>query len=329
MAALQALAEVEAERAPGEEHRKRGLLLAVEEPELYQHPAQARHIARTFASLTDRTGQVQIIACTHSPIFVDIRSFESVRVVRKRSEALTETASATLGATATALDAAYGGRGRYTADGVRPGLRGLLNPYISEVFFSDFVVLVEGEEDKAILEAALARHAARDLVGRRAFVVTPVGGKKNLDKLVLILEQLRIPSYLVFDRDGEGREREESVTRTNLALQRLVGVRQPEPMPATRAENTWSVFAPCLTDVVKDEIGPENWLTYRDRACDAWGIEARKNIEKNPEIVSRMLEMAEADGRSSPSIINCIDAIVRRFRTTYPDEQVEIPATAR
>ena len=108
MAALQALAEVEAERTAREENADRGLLLAVEEPELYQHPAQARHIAQTFTSLTQPGAQVQIVACTHSPVFIDIRSFESVRVVRKTPTALTEVAQATLENSARALEIAHG-----------------------------------------------------------------------------------------------------------------------------------------------------------------------------------------------------------------------------
>lgn len=320
MAALQALAEVESERAAREEQAERGLLLAVEEPELYQHPAQARHIARTFASLAEGRGQVQILSCTHSPIFIDIRSFESIRVIRKRPDALTEAASASLDNSAFALDAAYAERGRYTGDGLRPGLRGLLNPYLSEAFFSDFVVLVEGEEDKAILESVLRRHAQWRQLTSRAFVVTPAGGKKNLDKLAVILAQLGVPFYMVFDRDGEEAEAAAGVERTNVALQRVVGETDPEGMPGTQATGRWAAFAPNLTQVVREEIGTTEWWTYRERACDESGIEARRNVEKNAEIVSRMLEMAEADGRSSPSIAACTEAIVQNFLQIYTQE---------
>jgi energy-coupling factor transporter ATP-binding protein EcfA2 len=88
MASLQALAEVEMAQAPqGDmvEGARCGLMLAVEEPELYQHPAQARQIARTFRDLVAAAGsQVQVVACTHSPIFLDVRTFDDIRVVRKR-----------------------------------------------------------------------------------------------------------------------------------------------------------------------------------------------------------------------------------------------------
>jgi putative ATP-dependent endonuclease of the OLD family len=67
------------------EHSDTGprLLLACEEPELYQHPPQARYLASLLQKLS--TQNAQILACTHSPYFVTGRSFEHVRVVTKVS----------------------------------------------------------------------------------------------------------------------------------------------------------------------------------------------------------------------------------------------------
>ena len=57
------------------------LLLACEEPELYQHPPQARHLAGVLSSLSG--GNAQVIVSTHNPLFVSGKGFESVRMVRK------------------------------------------------------------------------------------------------------------------------------------------------------------------------------------------------------------------------------------------------------
>ena len=207
---------------------------------------------------------------------------------------------------------------------MRPGLRGLLNPYISEAFFSDFVVLVEGEEDKAVLESILARHPEWSQLSPRAFVITPVGGKKNLEKLAVVLQQLRVPHFVVFDRDGEGGEVEADVARTNVALQNVIGIADPEPMPNTQTWQASAVFAPCLTEVVKIEIGHDAWFGYRDQACEESGIEVRRHIEKNSEIVRRMLELAEADGRQSTSLTECADAIVRAVQSAYPHAAADL-----
>lgn len=157
MAALQKLAEVEASRAAdppegAEPSSPRGLLLAVEEPELYQHPAQARFIARTFESLaTDSAAQVCVLACTHSPIFVDVRSFDSLRRVQKQRSvtgSVVAVKRASLDQVAQRLRDVHGRATPSSGAGLKPGLVALMNPYVNEALFADFVVLVEGEEDK-------------------------------------------------------------------------------------------------------------------------------------------------------------------------------------
>src|SRR5205823_3702688 len=70
--------EVEAATAPA-------LFLALEEPELYQHPAQARHFAATLASLAS-AGRVQVAYATHSEHFVDPARFDRLRRFRRRAD---------------------------------------------------------------------------------------------------------------------------------------------------------------------------------------------------------------------------------------------------
>ena len=57
------------------------LILACEEPELYQHPPQARHLSAVLNKLS--RGNAQVIVSTHDPLFVSGKGFEDVRMVRK------------------------------------------------------------------------------------------------------------------------------------------------------------------------------------------------------------------------------------------------------
>jgi putative ATP-dependent endonuclease of the OLD family len=83
------------------------LILGVEEPELYQHPPQARHLASVFRTLT--TGNAQVIVSTHSPYFVTGRHFENVRLVRRDDKQRNSTVKwSTCGEIATALSDASG-----------------------------------------------------------------------------------------------------------------------------------------------------------------------------------------------------------------------------
>lgn len=333
MAALQALAEVEASRvaAPPEDAEAsspRGLLLAVEEPELYQHPAQARFIARTFESLTaDPGAQVCVLACTHSPIFVDVRSFDSLRRVQKERAAagpIVVVKQASLDQVAERLRDVHRRATPSTGAALKPALVALMNPYVNEALFADFVVLVEGEEDKALLEAALPRQVGWAEVETIAFAIVPVRGKTLLDRMSAILGLLEIPHFLVFDRDGENRDQSAEARRWNQVLGHLAGVAAPEAMPTTSTGDRYAVFAPTVTDVVEQEMGPAAWVALRDAVCGDLGIEIHKNVTKNPEVVRRMLERAAMAGMSSPSLEAASGAIVSAVVRDLP---AAVPST--
>jgi len=63
------------------------LIIAIEEPELYLHPAQCRYLAALLAELA--TGEdpphIQVMYATHSPYFVRIDRFEQIRAIRRRA----------------------------------------------------------------------------------------------------------------------------------------------------------------------------------------------------------------------------------------------------
>ncbi|GAI15935.1 unnamed protein product, partial [marine sediment metagenome] len=59
------------------------LLLGFEEPELYQHPPQAQHLADVLESLSLPKNNAQVIVTTHSPYFVTSKGFENIRMLRK------------------------------------------------------------------------------------------------------------------------------------------------------------------------------------------------------------------------------------------------------
>ncbi|MDH6134835.1 putative ATP-dependent endonuclease of OLD family [Kitasatospora sp. MAA4] len=79
IAALKLLADT---RRPAGETRT--VCLAIEEPELFQHPSQARVFADVLTDLADTEGsRVQVTYATHSPVFIDQRAFHQVRRLRR------------------------------------------------------------------------------------------------------------------------------------------------------------------------------------------------------------------------------------------------------
>ena len=64
------------------------LILAIEEPELYQHPIRQRHFASVLLKLAGGdivgvTKQTQVLYCTHSSLFVGIDRFDQLQLLRK------------------------------------------------------------------------------------------------------------------------------------------------------------------------------------------------------------------------------------------------------
>ena len=63
------------------------LILAVEEPELYQHPIRQRYMARFLRELSsgERGRPVQVAYTTHSPHFAGIDRLDGIRLIKKPS----------------------------------------------------------------------------------------------------------------------------------------------------------------------------------------------------------------------------------------------------
>jgi putative ATP-dependent endonuclease of the OLD family len=147
--------------APQTKVRLNDYILAVEEPELYQHPMQARKFARTLLALAgdESTSLLQVIYSTHSAHFVGVDRFDSVRLVRKVSQpqplpSATVVRETRLDEVARKVNEAFG-REEYSLDRFRATLTSVMTATVNEMFFADTVVLVEGLEDQAIIEAGL------------------------------------------------------------------------------------------------------------------------------------------------------------------------------
>jgi len=74
-----------------EEPRLPNLLLAIEEPKLYQHPSRQRHMASVLLRLAEGSvpgvaKKTQVIYSTHAPPFVGLDRFDQIRLFRKEDK---------------------------------------------------------------------------------------------------------------------------------------------------------------------------------------------------------------------------------------------------
>ncbi len=222
------------------------LFLAIEEPELYQHPTQARHFAKTLAELPrEGEGAIQVAYATHSEYFVDPSRYESLRRFRKDdtspptcptakvSSATTEQIANRL--TKIILDIQVPKRVAIT-----------LRRTLSEAVFAHAVVLVEGWTDAALLQGIADREGGFDSMG---VAVIAVGGKMNIPVPWGVLEELEIPSFVVFDADNAGAKypNVKNLIRWNKNFLSLLDAPQ-EDWPATSVYSRYAIFGNRLED---------------------------------------------------------------------------------
>ena len=303
LALLQELAAIEGDDGPA-------LILDVEEPELYQHPPQARYLSQTLQTLS-RNG-AQVVVTTHSPYFIGGSSFESVRLVKKSRDL----------ATSSALAVSYR---RYAvrfaeADEALPQkltsieaqINEVLRANLNEMFFATKLVLVEGPEDMAYIMAWMTLSDRLSRLRSLGVHVVAVEGKSNLASPLIIAQELRIPVFVVFDGDasksGEGGQ-----VVSNRRLRRLLGAPEGELFPV---ESLWHVdfvqwsenIATAIDAELKIALGEPAFFTLMEEARVRCGH--APTLSKNTRYIETKLRLARDAGAVCESLERLCDAIL-------------------
>ncbi len=297
-----------------EEPQLPGLVLAIEEPELYQHPSRQRHMAAVLLKLSQGAipgvaKKTQVLYSTHSPLFVGLDRFEQIRLLRKTDHAagkprVTKAVKAELDAVAEEIWTAGGKqRSKFTADTLRPRLQAVMTPWVNEGFFADVAVLVEGEDDRAaILGIAVSMGHNFDSDG---ISVIPCMGKNNLDRPLVIFRRLGIPVYVIWDGDsGETDAKPED----NHRLLRLVG-QSDEDWPCG-VKDSHACFKVKLEASLEEEIGKDLFDRLLEDTQEQLGIPKKKDALKNPVVLQRIVEKASADGKTSATLKGIVEKII-------------------
>ena len=297
MALLQELSGTDADTGPT-------LILGCEEPELYQHPPQARHLAYVLRTLADQNAQ--ILLTTHSPHFVSGERFESVRMVRRRAQ---ERASSVRHMTFDGFAARYA-----DADEARPErpsavavrLNEALRPHINELFFARGIVLVEGTEDAAYLMSWMALIEQLGAYRKGGLHVVPVDGKSHLARPLILAQELGISVFVAFDADGDCEEKHRpGHLADNQRLLRLLNRPEANPFPdQTLWEPSFAVWPTSLSKVVHAELesslDPKLIETLREQARAKCGHVSA--ADKKTVFIQHILEGVFKEGAASPTL---------------------------
>lgn len=304
LALLQELASSEAEDAAT-------LILGCEEPELYQHPPQARHLSAVFSDLSNANNQ--IIVTTHSPLFVSGDGFENVRLVRRLGpNGSTTVRSLTFEDLCARVRNARGENPERRIEGLVAKIHQALQPGVAEMFFTKVAVLVEGAEDVAYITSELHLADLWQEFRRLGCHLVPVNGKDKLIQPLAIAVETEMPVFLMFDADGDTEgERRAKHERDNLALQNLLGV-DLGAFPATDVlGRNHQIWRTCITDAVKADFGDDH-MRLTEAARQHYAQEG--GLEKNELFIADWLAAARAEGISSQALSALCQAIIEFAR---------------
>ena len=189
------------------EAKVRGLVVLIEEPELYLSPPAQRHLHRLLRRLS-AAGRNQVIYSTHSPTFLGIDRLDELVLVRHddrtgtmlvQPEPLTDRKSFRIHAE---IDAER-----------------------AEMFLSRAVLFVEGRTEKfafPFVFEALGYDADQE-----AIVIIDCGGKGNMPFFAEICNATGIPYVIVHDQDApRGKAPAEAEQIANEAILRTAGKRR-------------------------------------------------------------------------------------------------------
>ncbi len=300
LALLQELSMFDPENVPT-------LLMGIEEPELFQHPPQARYLAETLIELSESNSQ--IIICTHSPLFIPGDSFDRIRLAREEGEP-SETKIKRLTYESLAAELHSVGEKLVSESGMVAKLYPSLNPVVNEMFFCKKLILVEGHEDIAYISSYLLLTGGMTEFRRHGCHIVPVEGKNKLIKPLAMAKLLDIPTLVVYDSDTNKTTEHEvpkhkKDNKAILSLKNYADV--DEWLSSTVIKDDLTAWQTNLTNEIINELG-EDFKKYEDEAAAFYGNAG--GLKKNPLAIAKSLELAWNEGIKSQMLIDLTARII-------------------
>ncbi|PAU83089.1 ATP-dependent endonuclease [Kocuria sp. WN036] len=287
------------------------ICLAIEEPELFQHPIQAQAFAKVLRTLAeDETSNVQVAYATHSPYFVEPRQFHQIRRLSLASDT-----EARVRVSSTSVDKIKARlRGTVKPSTVDSQLDGTVSARLPVAIFANRAFVTEGSTEVAVLHG-IADRIQPGILESLGVSIIEAGGKSSIPLTHAILSELSIPTYAMFDGDGgfeeravsKGKDAEKieeerkghiSANRNTLSY---FGLPQ-EDFPSTLEHESVTVLEDHLEAHLTD-AWPE-WAA----ACDALERESEINLKKNQN--AYRVATHRSSGEPSPLLKRCINRAV-------------------
>lgn len=278
ISALQLLAQSGAASAEGV------ICLAIEEPELFQHPIQAQAFAKVLRSLAeDAEKRIQVTYATHSPYFLEARHFDQVRRLTRSADKIPVVSVHY----ATIADVKARLQGVVDGDVVDRRLDHNVADQLAIALFANRAFLVEGTTEFSVFHGIGDRSLVGSLETAGVSIVS-VNGKSSIPLAHAILSSIGVPAYALFDSDGgfearaiaNGKAQEKiesertSHAKPNRLLLKYFGL-QEEDFPSANVTDEVAIFEDHLESFLS-----ENWPEWFS-ACESVEAETGIQLSKN------------------------------------------------
>jgi putative ATP-dependent endonuclease of the OLD family len=176
-----------------EDEHKRSLIICFEEPEIYLHPSAANQMRNAIYELSGKSSQ--IIATTHSPYLIDL-SRKPRQILNNFSIKVDEIQiyAFNISDSFTALSA---------DDQKYVKLILKIDDYISRIFFTENVIIIEGDTEDILIRETLKRlRHDKYLNIKSKFEIVKARGKATIIGLIKYMKLMGINPIVVHDKDS-------------------------------------------------------------------------------------------------------------------------------
>jgi putative ATP-dependent endonuclease of the OLD family len=298
IAILQELVAVDSDVSPT-------LILGCEEPELYQHPPQARHLASILMEMSQ--GDAQVLASSHSPYFIDVEHYDGIKMFRNPGTGV-EITSSNFTEILEEYNSAFD-RQLQNDDQIKTKLSIQTVPKFNEIFFSDKVVLLEGISDQACIEAYLRLSGRRGDFQKSGTALVVCEGKSSLVLMLIIAKKFGIPYHVIFDCDGNCADAHKALhLRDNSAILRLSGHPAMASFPTAHITHpNLTAWVNAIEGMLEEEFGAEkDAISEQGRLATG----QLKNCIKYPLYVATVMSDAWDRGKTFPVLEGTIERIL-------------------
>lgn len=206
--ALSVMAETSGAKKKTKGNTEIGRILLIDEPEAFLHPPTVRNARDSLYAFALANPDWQVIATTHSPVFIDL-SKDHTTIVKVDASTSDQHYLST-------DEVSFGPDERSRLQMIRA-----CNAMVNEFFFYDNIVLVEGPTEQIVVQHVASK------IGAKVHVINCLG-KANIPLFSRILNHFRTPYLVIHDSDTpkvlrKGKHIDGAMWKVNESIRDAVG----------------------------------------------------------------------------------------------------------